>query len=734
MSYFKKALTRLLAVMLSFNSAGIRVLAEENSQKSLTPKVTVSISSKLDEENTTTVEGNIYDDYSAKLVLPNADVSPSNATVSIRMTNVGSLGISGTREASYPFSTDLSGRANLYATLRGFFGDDEHLFSFGSSTISGTVVSGNATRNVTYQVSGSEFNENSPEKVITATTDEASARAAWLLVADHIAASTKSVDDSYIIVKAGTTVQINKDLLVFDTDCKIDNLSDMSGNESAIRNAASLHTVDNKAYSALIKEGTTLALGTSQAVLEDDAILSVDLSADFSILPQLQAVSSTGDAIKVLLAIMNGAVGLVDGNTVYGKIIFSEEWEVKEWKWDTTGDEPKVTCVFNLKGDDSVVLPVEATVTANETGYTASAPYPAGDQTATDTKSNFELDETLKFRLGILSSDGKVIGSVYNDYNADMIYSGDQILFDSLALDVWMKNVASLGVSGTRHFTTNIPLGSGSIPTSYFGAAFNYLDGKVIIGTVKNTNNSVKYNITKDANDAKKFNATTDKDAAAKVWADLFNSNTITPSTGADDSYLVIGHGSTLTFGNEKLVFEDSYIDNLKLDNFNNLDKNAAEIRKALKVVAGDNKVEALLMPGTEISLGQSKVVLNKEVKIEVNLDASQYVNVLSTARAADNSELMQQALGLLITTIKDFPDTTKVDFTYGHIMTKTDEVPATCTTAGTAAYWTCSVCGKMFSDEEGTNEITEPVEIDALEHKWDEPNWTWSGYEEVTA
>ena len=40
-----------------------------------------------------------------------------------------------------------------------------------------------------------------------------------------------------------------------------------------------------------------------------------------------------------------------------------------------------------------------------------------------------------------------------------------------------------------------------------------------------------------------------------------------------------------------------------------------------------------------------------------------------------------------------------------------------------------------MFSDEEATNEITEPVTISATGHKWSEPSYTWADdNSEVTA
>ena len=53
------------------------------------------------------------------------------------------------------------------------------------------------------------------------------------------------------------------------------------------------------------------------------------------------------------------------------------------------------------------------------------------------------------------------------------------------------------------------------------------------------------------------------------------------------------------------------------------------------------------------------------------------------------------------------------------HMLTKTDEVGATCTEDGTKAYWTCEHCNKMFSDEKAENEIRKPETIEATGHKW---------------
>ncbi len=74
------------------------------------------------------------------------------------------------------------------------------------------------------------------------------------------------------------------------------------------------------------------------------------------------------------------------------------------------------------------------------------------------------------------------------------------------------------------------------------------------------------------------------------------------------------------------------------------------------------------------------------------------------------------------------------------HPVTKTEAVEATCTAEGSSEYYTCSICGKYFSDAEGTNEIEESSwVIQALGHTcsdWTvttEPTCTEAGEETGT-
>lgn len=52
------------------------------------------------------------------------------------------------------------------------------------------------------------------------------------------------------------------------------------------------------------------------------------------------------------------------------------------------------------------------------------------------------------------------------------------------------------------------------------------------------------------------------------------------------------------------------------------------------------------------------------------------------------------------------------------HVLVKTDAKVSTCTEACNEAYWSCDGCKKLFSDENGTNEILKPVAVPPTGHK----------------
>ena len=70
-----------------------------------------------------------------------------------------------------------------------------------------------------------------------------------------------------------------------------------------------------------------------------------------------------------------------------------------------------------------------------------------------------------------------------------------------------------------------------------------------------------------------------------------------------------------------------------------------------------------------------------------------------------------------------------------GHNLEKVAKKEANCTEAGYEAYWKCKACGKLFSDKGGTKEISNPIEIKATGHDLEkvakkEASCTENGYE----
>lgn len=76
------------------------------------------------------------------------------------------------------------------------------------------------------------------------------------------------------------------------------------------------------------------------------------------------------------------------------------------------------------------------------------------------------------------------------------------------------------------------------------------------------------------------------------------------------------------------------------------------------------------------------------------------------------------------------------------HVLTKELAKEPTCEKAGYQAYWKCGICDKLFADEAGSKEITQPIAIAALGHDYgaSAPTFQWvknatgTGYDKVIA
>ena len=154
-------------------------------------------------------------------------------------------------------------------------------------------------------------------------------------------------------------------------------------------------------------------------------------------------------------------------------------------------------------------------------------------------------------------------------------------------------------------------------------------------------------------------------------------------------------HGSSLTasdyeqYALEKLNFTFNYLGGCNLNTGAGEGKENWLLRNTfeyIKVTLGDDHTHTYGMTYSSDSTGHWKTC----TECGANGEFSKHTGGTATCTAKAVCETCDQPYGEL----------------GAHKLTKTDAKAATCTEAGNEAYWTCSGCGKYFSDENGINEI----------------------------
>lgn len=263
-----------------------------------------------------TVDVTVGEDYTAVFTLPAAGskVNASGVTVEAKMKNVESLGVDGERSHSVTVETGITNVPPV--TLSEFL---TNCYAFKRATVNATI-DGKAC---TYAFAG---NNNG---VITATTDTEAARAAWKELTSHITAGTHA-DDSFILVKNGSTLQIGSELLCFEEnvdDLKLDNFSQMGALIQNVQKHVKLvDATDNEGIEIVLKAGTQLAVGSSIATLEKDATITITGIEMDGFLSGLRAAVKRGVSAQELIVtavqMFNKLVGQIDDETITVNIVF----------------------------------------------------------------------------------------------------------------------------------------------------------------------------------------------------------------------------------------------------------------------------------------------------------------------------------------------------------------------------------------------------------------------------
>ena len=261
-----------------------------------------------------TVDMTVGDDYTAVFTLPNGEdksVNAASVTLTAKMQNVGSLGVTGVREHSVTINTGIAGvTADLGTWL-------SNCYSFRGMTVNATI----GGKPCTYDFSAYDNGK------ITATTNTEDARAAWQELTSYVTTSTQPENDSYILVANGSTMQIGTELLSFEIaeNLKLDNFNNIDALVENVKDHVKLDTsVENfDGIKISIKAGTQLAVGQSVATLNRDVTVEVPadgVAVPANILSGLRDQVNSGANNKALVIaavqMFNNLVGQMNGQTI----------------------------------------------------------------------------------------------------------------------------------------------------------------------------------------------------------------------------------------------------------------------------------------------------------------------------------------------------------------------------------------------------------------------------------
>lgn len=122
----------------------------------------------------------------------------------------------------------------------------------------------------------------------------------------------------------------------------------------------------------------------------------------------------------------------------------------------------------------------------------------------------------------------------------------------------------------------------------------------------------------------------------------------------------------------------------------------------ALKAELGGTNSDKFTLTPTEFDSLEPNDTVKFYVAPQSGLDVGTYEATV-TVGPADGNSIAEQRFN--------------ITFMVKHNLTRHEEVPATCTTAGNIEYWECSSCHRLFSDEDGQNEITGDVTTPIADH-----------------
>lgn len=268
-----------------------------------------------------TVDMTVGEDYTAVFTMPaaNETVNTGSVTVTAKMKNVASLGVGDERSHSMTLNTGIGGTGGTDVALDYYL---KNCYGFEGATINATI----GGQSCTYTLGKIDTTDSNNMYTITAATDPAAASAAWQALTSHVEAGTQE-DDSKIIIKNGAYLMIGTEKLEFTSsevgDLTLDDLNNMSTLNQNIRDHVKLSTCADRqnVITAYLPAGTTLAVGSSVATLNDNCTITITLSEDEmsesslrTTLSSLQAANNASAMVQTLVNAFDELVRIADAS------------------------------------------------------------------------------------------------------------------------------------------------------------------------------------------------------------------------------------------------------------------------------------------------------------------------------------------------------------------------------------------------------------------------------------
>ena len=411
----KKLLRKPLAVIIAFAmiftfSASLTTFVFADSEKPV--KFSVEVSSQYGEGKEGIVKGEVYSDYTGKLTITGDYVNSSNATITVTMSDVASLGVSGTRTYTREMKFNSSSKVPMNNVTQLF------------NKLDGTYIDCTfAGESVGYKVSGKDGNYD-----LKPTSSKDAAKVWHALVNDDNFEYGVKDEDSYIIIGNGSWLKSGNSILEFEADCTenltLDNFGDLNNLNNNIRGHVALNTTEDttEGVAFYLTKGTELALGSSYAKLKEPAAFDFAIENYAAIEDSLknlrEMTGDTTDMMKTLFGILDTTFTAIGGEVIKAQ--------------GTIGDIPENVPVNKQKLADAVK---EAVNKLGEDTYTADsfkamiAAINEGISILADENATQEtIDNACANVLDVMSKLTKKDGGNTNPTSAAGLKAGDEFV------------------------------------------------------------------------------------------------------------------------------------------------------------------------------------------------------------------------------------------------------------------------------------------------------------------